>query len=373
VLIKINAFHQENIIKTYQKFLIGLFALLPLLSLGLVTSKANAQHYSSNVQTPRIDGFHVDEVRRLTAGTELNFTIYGTPGGTANLRIEGAQRNLNLYEVEAGHYEGAYIISGRDQITPRSSVTANLRVGNQVVSNVLSESLQAGVGYRAPRQAGGALPKITRFDVQPSPELGRGNDLAFTLYGTPGGKAEIAIDGARGKFFLDEVKSGEYTGVYTIKRRDRIASNSAVKADLRVGDRITSATLGKALMSNVAPAPAPRAARMCANCGTIEAVNVVEVKGDGGYLGAIGGGVVGGLLGNQVGGGSGKTAATVVGVIGGALAGRAIEGNVRKTQHYEVLVRLQNGGTQTVTYAADPGYRIGDKVRITDGVLARDL
>lgn len=312
-------------------------------------------------------------MRRLTVGTELNFTIYGTPGGTANLRIEGAQRNLNLYEVEPGHYEGAYTISSRDQIKPRSAVTANLRVGNQVVSNVLSESLHARVGYHPPRQEGIAMPKITRFDVQPSPELGRGNDLAFALYGTPGGKAEIAIDGVKGKFFLDEVRSGEYAGVYTIKRRDRIASNSAVTADLRVGDRVTSATLGKTLLSNVAQAPAPRAPRMCANCGIIEAINIVEVKGDGGYLGTIGGGVVGGLLGNQVGGGSGKTAATVVGAIGGALAGRAIEGNVKRTQHYEVLVRLQSGGTQTVAFEADPGYRVGDKVRITDGVMARDM
>lgn len=378
----VKPFHQENIIKTSKKILVGLFALLPLLSLGLVTGKANAQQYSSNAAAPRIHGFNVDEVRRLTAGTELNFSIYGTPGGTATLHIVGAQRNLNLYEGEAGHYEGAYTISNRDRITPASTVTANLRVGNQVVTNVLSTSLQANAGSRnqrqaerrAERQAGAALPKITRFDVQPSSELDRGSDLAFTLYGTPGGKAEVTIAGAKGKFFLDEMKSGEYSGIYTIKRRDRIASNSIVTANLLVGDRSTTTTLNKALLSAAVPvaAQAPRE-RICVTCGTVEAVNVVEVKGDGGYLGTIGGGVVGGLLGNQVGGGSGKTAATVVGAIGGALAGHAIEGKVRKTVHYEVLVRLQNGGTQTITFEADPGYRVGDKVKINDGVLSRNV
>lgn len=370
----INAFHQENIIKTSQKILVGLFALLPLLSLGLVTGKANAQQYTSNAAAPRIHGFNVDEVRRLTAGTDLNFSIYGTPGGTATLHIDGAQRNLNLHEAEAGHYEGAYTISTRDRITPASTVTANLRVGNQVVSNVLSTSLQASAGNGKKRQAGAFLPKITRFDVQPGNELDPGSDLAFILYGTPGGKAEVTIAGAKGKFFLDEMKSGEYSGNYTIKRRDRIASNSVVTANLHVGDRSTSTTLNKALLSAAVPVAvqAPRE-RMCVTCGTVEAVNVVEVKGDGGYLGTIGGGVVGGLLGNQVGGGSGKTAATVVGAIGGALAGHAIEGKVRKTVHYEVLVRLQNGGTQTITFETDPGYRVGDKVKVNDGVLARNV
>jgi hypothetical protein len=116
--------HRENIIKIYQKCLIGLFALLPLLSLGLATSKANAQQYNSNAATPKIYGFNVDEVQRLAPGTELNFSIYGTPGATATLRIEGAQRNLNLYEVEAGHYDGVYTLSNSDRITPQSSVTA---------------------------------------------------------------------------------------------------------------------------------------------------------------------------------------------------------------------------------------------------------
>lgn len=340
----------------------------------MVTGKANAQQYSNNAAAPRIHGFNVDEVRRLTAGTELNFSIYGTPGGTATLHIDGAQRNLNLYETKTGHYEGAYTISTRDRITPASTVTANLRIGNQVVTNVLSTSLQANAGSRNHRQAGAAFPKITRFDVQPSNELDRGSDLAFTLYGTPGGKAEVTIAGAKGKFFLDEMKSGEYSGIYTIKRRDRIAPNSIVTANLLVGDRSTSTTLNKALLSAVVPVAvqAPRE-RSCVNCGTVEAVNVVEVKGDGGYLGTIGGGVVGGLLGNQVGGGSGKTAATVVGAIGGALAGHAIEGKVRKTVHYEVLVRLQNGGTQTISFETDPGYRVGDKVRINDGVLTRNV
>ncbi|MCS3746793.1 MULTISPECIES: glycine zipper 2TM domain-containing protein [unclassified Xanthomonas] len=43
--------------------------------------------------------------------------------------------------------------------------------------------------------------------------------------------------------------------------------------------------------------------------------------------GTLAGAAIGGLLGNQVGGGNGKKVATGVGVVGGALAGRAIQGN----------------------------------------------
>ena len=329
------------------------------------------QHRANPANAPRIDGFNVDEVPRLVPGAELDFTVFGTPGGTATLRIVGARRNLNLVETEPGQYEGTYTIGARDNIAARSSVTANLRIGNQVASAMLSESLQVGVGVHTPDPANANFPKIARFDVRPTNDLVGGNVLPFTLFGTPGGKAEIAIAGAKGIFFLPEVRSGEYAATYTIKRSDRIASNSTVTANLRVGDRVTTTTLQKPLM--LAAAPVAPVAKICGNCGRIEAMNVVETQGDGNYLGTIGGGVVGALLGNQVGGGNGKTAATLAGAVGGALAGRAIEGNSRKSQHYEIVVRLQNGSAQTVSLASDQGFHTGDRVRINDGVMTREM
>ncbi|MFZ3287403.1 MAG: hypothetical protein WA191_11215, partial [Telluria sp.] len=73
-----------------------------------------------------------------------------------------------------------------------------------------------------------------------------------------------------------------------------------------------------------------------------------------------------------VGGGSGRTAAQIAGALGGAYVGRNIERNSKRTQHYEVVIRFANGGTQTVTYENDPGFRVGEKVKINNGVLARD-
>lgn len=352
-----------------QKIFAAVVAMSAVMPLALQPVEAHAQQYRQSQATPRIEGFNVDEVRRLSPGAELDFALYGTPGGLASLRIEGATRNLILVETEAGLYEGTYTIGSRDKIAARSPVTANLRVGNQVASAVLSESLQVGVGYHSKKAQAGPQPKIERFDVEPIINLSGGNDLRFTLIGTPGGKVHLAIKGVKGKVLLPEVNNGHYANTYTIKNRDRITSNSTVTAYLRLGERVTSVTLGKDLQSAAAPVPV---AHICNNCGTVEAINLVEVKGDGNYLGTIGGGVVGALLGSQIGEGSGRTAAQIAGALGGAYAGHTIEGNVRKTNHYEVLVRLQNGATQVVTFASDPGYRVGDAVKINDGVIVRN-
>ena len=362
---------QGKLMKMSQKLFAVVVAMAALMPLSLLPVQAHAQQYNPSQATPRIEGFNVDEVRRLTPGAELNFGIYGTPGGLATLRIQGATRNLTLVETEAGLYEGAYTISSRDKIAARSPVTANLRVGNQVASAVLNESLQVGVGYHSTKAMPGPQPSIERFDVEPIADLSGGNDLRFTVFGTPGGKVDLAIKGVKGKVFLPEVSKGEYASTYTIRNRDRIKSNSVVTANLRVGERVTSVTLGKALQNVAAPVPV-RAARICNNCGTIEAINLVEVKGEGSYLGTIGGGVVGALLGSQIGDGNGRTAAQIAGAVGGAYAGHAIEGNVRKSNHYEVLVHLQNGATQTVSFAAEPGFRVGDSVKINDGVIVRN-
>ncbi len=361
--------------KIAQKFLTGVVAMSALMPLALLPIQAQAQQYQTqqyNTQrsAPRIEGFNVNEVRRLNPGVELNFDLYGTPGGSASLRIDGATRTVAMTEVDAGHYEGAYTINSRDQIVANSPVTANLRVGNQVASAVLTESLQSVAGARRAQAMASRNLKIERFSVVPAADLNRGQELEFTVLGTPGAKVNLVIDGVRGKILLDEVSSGTYTGTYTIRGRDRIAPNSVVTANLVMNERTTSSVLGQSLQNAAAPAPA-RAARICQTCGTVEAVNLVEVKGEGGLIGLIGGGVVGGLLGNQVGGGNGKKLATVAGAVGGAYAGREIEARTRKASHYEVVVRMQHGATQTVVSPTEPGYRVGEKVQINDGVITR--
>ena len=116
----------------------------------------------------------------------------------------------------------------------------------------------------------------------------------------------------------------------------------------------------------VAAAPAPQ---VCSNCGVVEAIHEVNTRAEGSGVGAAGGAVVGGLLGNQVGGGHGKQLATVLGAVGGAVAGNQIEGSVRATRSYNIVVRLDNGKTRTVHQSAAPNWRQGDRVRVVNGGL----
>ncbi len=89
--------------------------------------------------------------------------------------------------------------------------------------------------------------------------------------------------------------------------------------------------------------------------------------------GTIIGGVVGGVLGNQVGGGSGQDIATVVGVVGGAAVGHEIDKrNQQQTSNtYNIRVRLNNGGYQTINVESVNGLRVGDRVRIDNGLISR--
>lgn len=364
----------------HRKMLSGLFAMLVLLPLMFATGAARAQsyEYATAISAPRIGGFDVEQVRQLIAGAELNFTLYGTPGGIAIISIPGATGRLLLEEVETGLYVGTYTIKSRDQIAPDSRITANLRLGNLVSSLILDESLIAAAPMTPARRMADAAslntdPIIDRFDVVPN-RLVSGSDLVFTLYGSPGGKASVRIAGVVGRIFLDETRDGIYEGTYTIKTRDQIVHDSRVTANLRLGERRSSAVLGKSLLAaSGVQSGARRWARNCVNCGVVEAINVIEVKGEGGYLGMIAGGLAGALLGSQVGGGSGKTIATVAGAAGGAYAGKEVEKRMKTTaRHYEVIVRLESGGSQAVTYETEPGFRVGDRVKVENGTLVRD-
>jgi len=106
----------------------------------------------------------------------------------------------------------------------------------------------------------------------------------------------------------------------------------------------------------------------CTNCGRVEQIRVSESSDWKKYAAPAGGAVVGGLIGNQFGGGSGKTALTIVGALGGGLLGHKAESNHRE-KVYEVIVRMDDGSDRTVTYKSPPPVRDGDRVRLRDGQL----
>jgi outer membrane lipoprotein SlyB len=113
----------------------------------------------------------------------------------------------------------------------------------------------------------------------------------------------------------------------------------------------------------------PARPNRCSACGVVESVREIETKGTGSGLGAVGGGVVGGLLGNQVGGGRGKDVATVVGVVGGAMAGNEVEKRSKSTKSYVITVRFDDGSSRVIDEINPPVWRAGDKVKVVNGSI----
>jgi outer membrane lipoprotein SlyB len=117
---------------------------------------------------------------------------------------------------------------------------------------------------------------------------------------------------------------------------------------------------------------APPLAPVCKNCGIVAGVRAVKTPGEGTGVGAVAGGVVGGVVGHQFGSGHGKDAMSILGVIGGAVAGHEVEKEVKATTRYEVDVRLDNGQLTTVGVPGNPGPIVGTRVRIENGQLVRE-
>lgn len=110
--------------------------------------------------------------------------------------------------------------------------------------------------------------------------------------------------------------------------------------------------------------------------GVIQSIELVrqDSGGSGVGLGTIAGAVVGGVVGSQVGSGSGSTAATIIGAAGGAYVGHELENRPQQqtADVFSVRVRMENGSTQTLLLSNNnPGFRVGDRVRISNGVMER--
>ena len=77
-------------------------------------------------------------------------------------------------------------------------------------------------------------------------------------------------------------------------------------------------------------------------------------------------------------GGSGKggnaAAATAVGVVGGAVAGNAIEGRNNRqdyVQGYRLSIQLDQGGYRVYDVSTPGDLRVGDRVRLYNGQISR--
>ena len=141
---------------------------------------------------------------------------------------------------------------------------------------------------------------------------------------------------------------------------------------------VVAASLLSALLAGCAtqqpryqqPAPATNAAYV--QYGQVTGVESVRGEGASVGKGAILGGIAGAVLGHQVGSGSGKDAATVVGIVGGALIGNEIDKRQQSAPDFiRVAVRFDNGTQRSFDYAQAVDLRVGDRVRVEGDRVVR--
>lgn len=209
-----------------------------------------AQRTANQIQ---IDSFSVNDVDQLTPGTELVFTLEGTPNARASLTIGTGGRNLPMQEVEPGVYEGRYVIRNGDQLTDDTVVRANLRRGNQVASTRLQQPLATETATNGNSDLDNRSARslfIDRFNVEPVQQLEPGAVLNFTLTGTPNAKATFSIEGVTYNQPMQEVSSGTYEGQYVIRRQDAFPdSGTTVTASLQSGRQVVRARLNQDLFA----------------------------------------------------------------------------------------------------------------------------
>jgi outer membrane lipoprotein SlyB len=89
--------------------------------------------------------------------------------------------------------------------------------------------------------------------------------------------------------------------------------------------------------------------------------------------GAIVGGVAGAVLGRQIGSGSGRDAATILGGAAGAAVGSQVGRPSTPTTSpvYRVSIQTEQGAMRVYEVPATGELRIGDRVRVENGVIYR--
>ena len=230
------------------------------------------------IAAPKITGFDVDQVETLRPGTEVDFTLSGTPKARATVRISGIPRLIVLKETGRGFYEGTYTVRQKDRISSGAAVVATLSKGN---SHTLARLGQSILVSNAPSPA---VPEpttiaIEKFTVDSYDNLEPGSELEFTLQGTPAGQATYTIENVIANRRMLEVRPGVYTGQYTIRRQDKLPSALNVVATLQANGQIVRAQLEQRVVNNP-PSAAPFTNFSPRNNESISYSNNFTVSGD---------------------------------------------------------------------------------------------
>ena len=108
---------------------------------------------------------------------------------------------------------------------------------------------------------------------------------------------------------------------------------------------------------------------VCAQCGTVTGIREIEQPRKTG-AGTATGALIGGVLGYAIGGHGNRTAGTVVGAAGGAVAGNVYENRAGANRTFEIGVQFDDGSSRSFHMDSHPSWRQGSRVKQVDGTLA---
>lgn len=232
---------------------VGLIAALPHI--------ANAK--TDKRPPPQITDFSVVAQPPIAPGSDIDFTLVGTPRGQASVRVAGVNKTISLREVSNGVYEGTYTVSRRDQLGTQPTARVTLRVRGMV--SISTQALPVAVAASAPVAPPKAapptppsppltvLPLVERFGVIPVARIEPGAELKFAASGTPGGRALLTIDGVVRDLVMAEVKPGRYEGAYTIRRNDNFPASLNIVMALEANGQVSRTKLNQALLVDARP------------------------------------------------------------------------------------------------------------------------
>jgi hypothetical protein len=230
----------------------SLLSFLAMLAFAGVATFATPA-YAKTAAAPTIDQFYADPADQFTPGTELTFTLEGTPGGKASIRLTGIQRAIPLQEAESGVYEGSYTIRTRDRLSADSAMRATLRVRGK--SAIKSQPLGSrGTAEAAAPAAGsgktGVNLALANFTVAPVARIEPGAELKFTIIGSAGAKASFTIENIARDMPMREVKPGQYEGSYTVRRSDRFPADPRITGTLEANGQTSSMRLAQPVVQD---------------------------------------------------------------------------------------------------------------------------
>lgn len=248
--------------KTLFRFLLLSMPMLAALVLALSPGAAEAQPKSR--LRPVISQFDVQQSDQLTPGSDLDFSVEGTPGAQVTVRLSGVNKAIVLREIEGGVYEGSYTLSRRDQLGTKPVARATLKARNVsvVASQALSTAPAAAAAVKpaapvaaapAPAPQAAGLPVIERFLVSPVPRIEPGAELRFAVTGTPGARVTLSIESVVQGLVMNEVRPGRYEGAYTIRRNDAFPPSLNIVANLESNGQAVRSRLNQALIVDARP------------------------------------------------------------------------------------------------------------------------